>query len=138
MDSHPIATPEQHAHERQALALTQHPIVKAAYERVRKSWLEAANPGPDMRSCFDEAFAIARKIAANDRIAVTLTKQAINRSADIMGMRQALLQGLEIGVLVEASETPESREVNEILEKQGPKAATAWREARLARELGQE
>jgi enoyl-CoA hydratase len=90
---------------------------------------------PDER-CFDEAFAIARKIAANDRIAVTLTKQAINRSADIMGMRQALLQGLEIGVLVEASETPESREFNEILEKQGPKAATAWREARLERELG--
>ncbi|MBW2271454.1 MAG: hypothetical protein JRH16_23110 [Deltaproteobacteria bacterium] len=56
MDSHPIATAEQHAHERQALALTQHPIVKAAYERVRKSWLEAANPGPDMRGCFDEAF----------------------------------------------------------------------------------
>ena len=56
MDSHPIATDEQHAHERQALALTQHPIVKAAYERVRNGWLEAANPGPDMRSCFDEAF----------------------------------------------------------------------------------
>jgi hypothetical protein len=56
MNSHPIATAEQHAHERQALALTQHPIVKEAYERVRKSWLEAANPGPDMRSCFDGAF----------------------------------------------------------------------------------
>ena len=56
MDSHPIATAEQHAHERQALALTQHPIVKAAHERVRKSWLEAANPGSDMRSCFDGAF----------------------------------------------------------------------------------
>jgi len=56
VDSHPIATDEQHAHERQALALTQHPIVKAAYERVRNGWLEAANPGPDMRSCFDEAF----------------------------------------------------------------------------------
>ena len=56
MDSHPIATAEQHAHERLALALTQHPIVKEAYERVRKSWLEATDPGPDMRSCFDEAF----------------------------------------------------------------------------------
>jgi hypothetical protein len=56
MDSHPIATAEQHEHERQALALTQHPIVKEAYERVRKSWLAAANPGSDMRSCFDEAF----------------------------------------------------------------------------------
>jgi hypothetical protein len=56
MDPHPIATPEQHAHERQALELTQHPTVKAAFERVRKLWLEAVNPGPDMRSCFDQAF----------------------------------------------------------------------------------
>ncbi len=56
MESHPIATAEQHAHERQALALTQHPIVKEAYQRVTKNWLEATNPGPDMRSCFDQAF----------------------------------------------------------------------------------
>jgi hypothetical protein len=56
MADHPIATAEQHEHERQALALTGHPIVREAYERVRKSWLEAANPGPDMRGCFDEAF----------------------------------------------------------------------------------
>ncbi len=56
MAAHPIATPEQHAHELAALELTQHPIVKEAYERVRKSWLEAADPGPDMRGCFDAAF----------------------------------------------------------------------------------
>jgi hypothetical protein len=56
MDSHPIATVGQHEHELQALALTQHPIVKEAHQRIRKSWLEAANPGPDMRSCFDAAF----------------------------------------------------------------------------------
>jgi hypothetical protein len=56
MNFHPIATPEQHEHERQALALTQHPIVKEAFDRVRKLWLEAADPGPDMRSCFDQAF----------------------------------------------------------------------------------
>jgi hypothetical protein len=56
MGAHPIATPEQHEHEQEALALTRHPIVREAYERVRKSWLEAANPSPDMRSCFDAAF----------------------------------------------------------------------------------
>jgi hypothetical protein len=56
MSPHLIATDEQHEHEREAVALTRHPIVKAAYERVRESWLEAASPGPDMRSCFDEAF----------------------------------------------------------------------------------
>ncbi|MGI9591101.1 MAG: hypothetical protein ACR2P8_07015 [Myxococcota bacterium] len=56
MASHPIATPEQHAHELAALELTQHPIVKDARERVRKSWLEATDPSSTMRACFDDAF----------------------------------------------------------------------------------
>jgi hypothetical protein len=56
MPPHPIATDEQHAHEREAVALTHHPIVREAFDRVRRSWLEATNPGPDMRSCFDAAF----------------------------------------------------------------------------------
>jgi enoyl-CoA hydratase len=76
----------------------------------------------------------ARAIAANDRVAVSITKQAINRSADIMGMREALVQALELDVLIEASETPESREFNRVLEKDGAKAAIAWREARLAKD----
>jgi enoyl-CoA hydratase len=79
---------------------------------------------------------IAREIAANDRIAVEGTKQAINRGCEIMGMRQALLQGLEQAVVIGARETPESREFNEILDRDGPKAAIAWRDARLAKETG--
>jgi hypothetical protein len=56
MESHPIATPEQHEHERRALELIQHPIVKEAFERVGKRWLEKAAPSPAMRACFDAAF----------------------------------------------------------------------------------
>jgi len=56
MDRHPIATPEQHEHERQALELIRHPIIKEAYERVRAHWLEKAQPSPAMRGCFDSAF----------------------------------------------------------------------------------
>ena len=41
----------------------------------------------------DEALELGRRIAANDRLAVKLTKQAINRSLDVAGMRQALLAG---------------------------------------------
>ena len=84
--------------------------------------------------CLDEAIAIAQAIARNDRIAVALTKQAINRSAEIMGMREALLQALELDVIAEASETPESREFNRILAEQGPRAAIAWRNERSARD----
>jgi len=80
-----------------------------------------------------QALAVAHSIALNDRIAVTLTKQALNRSADIMGLRQSLQQGLELDVLIEASETPESREFNQILERDGAKAAIRWREERLSK-----
>ncbi len=56
MQSHPIATAEQHQHERQALALTEHPTVVAARDRVRAHWLEKMQPSPAMRDCFDAAF----------------------------------------------------------------------------------
>jgi len=84
---------------------------------------------------FNEAVKMAITIATNDRIAVDLTKKAINRTLDIMGMRQALLQALEMDIIIEASETPESNEFNAILEKEGSKAAIAWREARLEKAM---
>jgi len=78
--------------------------------------------------------AIAGKIAGNDRAAVELTKQAINRSCAIMGMGSALDQALETAVVIGSQETPESRAFNEVLERDGPKAAIAWRRDRLAAE----
>jgi hypothetical protein len=54
--SHPIATPEQHEHELQALELTRHPTVEKARDHVRDHWLEIMDPSPAMRSCFDQAF----------------------------------------------------------------------------------
>ena len=83
-------------------------------------------------SLLDEALALAGRIAANDTQAVRLTKQAINRSLDIGGMRQALLAALEIDIVVETSETAESREFNDILKREGAKAAIAWRAGRSA------
>jgi len=81
----------------------------------------------------DETLDLAQRIAANDALAVKLTKQAINRSLDIAGMRQALLQALELNISIETSETAESREFNAILKREGAKAAIAWRSARASR-----
>jgi hypothetical protein len=53
---HPVATSEQHEHERDALALTQHPTVRRAFDEVRSHWLAAARPGEDMARCFEAAF----------------------------------------------------------------------------------
>ncbi len=87
--------------------------------------------------CFEEALEVAGGIAANDALAVALTKQAINRSAEIMGMRQALLQALELDVLIESSETPESNAFDAVLARDGVRAALAWRLAKRARSGGE-
>ncbi len=81
-------------------------------------------------SLLDEALALGQRIAANDANAVRMTKQAINRSLDIGGMRQAMRNALEIDIAIETSETAESREFNEILRRDGAKAAIAWRAGR--------
>jgi enoyl-CoA hydratase len=81
---------------------------------------------------FEEALALGQRVAANDALAVRLTKQAINRSLDLAGLRAALAQALETDVAIETSESAESREFNTILRKDGAKAAVAWRSARAA------
>lgn len=83
-------------------------------------------------SLMDETLALARRIAANDPLAVRMTKRAINRSLDIGGMRQAMLHALELDIVVETSETAESKEFDEILRREGAKAAIAWRAGRSA------
>lgn len=80
----------------------------------------------------DDTLELAQRVAANDPHAVKLTKQAINRSLDIAGMREALLQALELDVMIETAESAESREFNVILKRDGAKAAIAWRSARAA------
>jgi enoyl-CoA hydratase len=84
----------------------------------------------------DETLEVAQRIAANDLNAVKLTKQAINRSLDLAGFREALLQALELDCKIETSETAESREFNEILKRDGAKAAIAWRSARASGHSG--
>jgi len=77
---------------------------------------------------------MAKEIALNDPVSVRLTKKALNLSAESAGLREALEQALEIDVEIELTETPESAEFNRILNDEGPKAAIAWRAARLPEE----
>jgi len=84
----------------------------------------------EAQSLVDEARALAREIARNDQLAVRLTKQAVNRSYEIGRMREALKHALELNIVIESTETEESRRFNEILQSQGAKAAIAWRDSR--------
>jgi enoyl-CoA hydratase len=74
----------------------------------------------------ESARKMANEIARNDPVAVRLTKQAINTTYEIPRMREALEHALELDVVIESTETEESRQFNEILENEGAKAAIAW------------
>lgn len=78
-----------------------------------------------------KAMQLAAGIAAAAPRSVQMTKRAINRSFEIMGMRQALLAAVQTDVLIESSAGPERTEFNRIRKEQGLKAALAWRDARF-------
>ncbi|MEE9230821.1 MAG: enoyl-CoA hydratase/isomerase family protein [Acidobacteriota bacterium] len=81
---------------------------------------------------FETAMTIARDIAVMDMHSVQMTKEAINRTYEIMGMDQALRMALDIDVQIETLETPERNTFSEISRKEGLKAAIAWRDARFS------
>jgi enoyl-CoA hydratase len=80
----------------------------------------------------ERALAVARDITSAASQSVRMTKRAINRTYEIMGMRQALLAALDIDVLIEAGAGPERSEFNRIRKEQGLKAAVAWRDAKFS------
>ena len=74
---------------------------------------------------------LALDIARNDRLAVQISKQAINTAMEIGSMRDALKHALELELAIETTETPASKEFDEILRTQGIRAALEWREEKL-------
>ncbi len=81
----------------------------------------------------DKALAIANDVAACAPLSVQLTKRAINRTYDMMGIRDALLAALDTDVLIEAQGGPERAEFNRLRREKGLKAALEWRDARFKR-----
>jgi enoyl-CoA hydratase len=76
----------------------------------------------------DEARKLGMEIARNDQLAVRITKQAVNSTFEFAKMRNALKHALELDIAIESTETEESRKFNEILRKEGAKAAIDWRD----------
>ncbi len=76
------------------------------------------------------ARSLAEEIMTAAPSSVRLTKQAINRSYELMGMRQALLQALETDIFIESTGGPERQEFNRIRRERGLGAALTWREGR--------
>lgn len=75
-----------------------------------------------------KALALAESVAAADPMAVQLSKRAINRSYEAMGLKAALAQALETDIFIESAGGPKRAEFDRIRRGQGLKAALAWRD----------
>ncbi|HYH93816.1 MAG TPA: enoyl-CoA hydratase/isomerase family protein [Candidatus Saccharimonadales bacterium] len=63
------------------------------------------------------------------------TKRMLNRAMDAAGFRLAVEAGLDLGAIINAAETAEQREWDEIVRRDGLKAALAWRDRRYDEHL---
>jgi enoyl-CoA hydratase len=74
----------------------------------------------------------ARRLALISPEALAATKLAINRGADIAGLRGALRAGLDVLAPLYAARTEVGIQFDEIREKDGLVAALRWRAAQFA------
>jgi enoyl-CoA hydratase len=79
---------------------------------------------------------LVRKIVPTPLPVLRLTKLALLRAYEAMGLRSAVLANLDLSAILNAAETPEQRRFDEIVSTQGLKAALAWRDSRYDEELG--
>lgn len=78
-----------------------------------------------------ETLRYARRVAAIAPEALKATKATINKSAEIMGFRQALDHANEINAQLSATKTEVYRKFTEIRNKEGLGAALMWRESQF-------
>ena len=82
----------------------------------------------------EAALEMAGQIAVMDEQAMALSKAAINRTYEIMGLREAMRTGVDIDVEIACLDTPDRQHFREISRREGLRAALAWRDARFDRE----
>jgi enoyl-CoA hydratase/carnithine racemase len=78
-----------------------------------------------------ETMELATQLAVVDPTVMGLTKQAINRSWEVAGFRQALIDGVELGAEIETVRSPEREEFDRLAAEQGLKEAIRWRDERF-------
>ncbi|MEK6720739.1 MAG: enoyl-CoA hydratase/isomerase family protein [Chloroflexota bacterium] len=83
-----------------------------------------------------EVNALADRLARTPPEVMALTKRMLNRAMDAAGFRVAVEAGIDLGAIINAADTPEQREWDEIVRRDGLKAALAWRDRRYDEELG--
>lgn len=79
----------------------------------------------------EETLALAEEIAKNEDFVVQTTKRAVNRTWDVAGFRAAIEANTELDTIIETANLPARREFREITQRDGLKAAIAWRDAKF-------
>ena len=73
---------------------------------------------------------LVRKIAPTPLPVLRLTKLALVRAYEAMGLRSAVAANLDLSAILNAADTPEQREFDRIVASGGLKAALKWRDSR--------
>jgi enoyl-CoA hydratase len=84
------------------------------------------DPG-ELDAAVDE---FVRKIAPTPLPILRLTKLALVRAYEAMGLRSAVASNLDLSAILNSAETPEQHEFDRIVAKDGLKAALRWRDSR--------
>jgi enoyl-CoA hydratase len=73
---------------------------------------------------------LAARIVPTPLPILRLTKEALVRAYEAKGLRQAVAANLDLSAVLNAADTPEQREFDQIAREQGLRAALDWRDAR--------
>jgi enoyl-CoA hydratase/carnithine racemase len=85
-----------------------------------------------------EVEALADRLARTPPEVMAPTKRMLNRAMDAAGFRLAVEAGLDLGAIINAADTPEQREWDTIVRRDGLKAALAWRDRRYEERLAEQ
>jgi enoyl-CoA hydratase/carnithine racemase len=102
-----------------------------AAEAHRVGLVNRVVAGDELESAVGE---LVRKIAPTPLSTLRLTKIALTRAYEAMGLRAAVNANLDLSSILNAAGGPEQKEFGRIVAEQGVKAALAWRDARYEAE----
>ena len=103
-----------------------------AQEAWRTGLVNRVVPRDDLEAAVDE---LVRKIAPTPLPVLRLTKLALMRAYEAMGLRAAVDANLDISSILNSVDSPEQQEFDRIVAEQGLKAALAWRDSRYGESL---
>lgn len=80
---------------------------------------------------------LAERIAVAPMPVLSLTKLALTRAYEAMGLRQAVHANLDLSAILNAADSPEQLEFDQIVRSRGLKAALAWRDQRYGKAINE-